>query len=71
MGIDYDAWLEQPYVEQADWEWACDSYMESSGYTEALEEWLAEHPDKDEKAFQNSSLFETLVEKFVEDGGDY
>lgn len=63
MGIDYDAWLEQPYQDQADWELAVEQFKDTIEYEDALDEWLKENPDSDEETFLNSLIFESLVEK--------
>lgn len=70
MGIDYDAWLEQPYQEQyaleALYENAADIYAEGE-YESDLDAWLAENPDKDEQDFQQTEFYNSVLDGIVED----
>lgn len=52
MGIDYDAWLEQPYQDECDAQEAYDraeeQFRDSDSYWESYEEWLKTNEGKQE-----------------------
>lgn len=70
MGIDYDAWLQQPYEEQAEWESLCEQYIESKQYADDLTEWLDEHPGETEEDYQESYAFENAVRSMADGFND-
>jgi hypothetical protein len=69
MGIDYDAWLEQPYQEQYEWDELCERYEESGSYEDDLAEWLAdpENEGLTEEDWRDSSNFASCVECWASD----
>lgn len=75
MGIDYDAWLEKPYREQAEGEQRYEAeftkYIVSEMYIEDLAEWLKEDgAGKTEEDFRKSKWFETCLDYFSGENSD-
>lgn len=70
MGLDYDAWLEQPYQDECkatdDYDDACEVYNDTDSYWERLDEFLKDNPGLDEDAWRNSSDYESAVASYWE-----
>lgn len=72
MGIDYDAWLEQPYQDmyaaEERWERAEEEYRGSDRYNEDYEEWLLDegNENKSKKDYDGSGRYEQAVESYME-----
>ena len=72
MGIDYDAWLEQPYQDMCEaeerWEEAEEAYRGSDQYNEDYEEWLLDegNENKSKKDYDGSTRYEQAVESYME-----
>ena len=75
-GVNYDAWLEQPYQEMMDrtekYEQACDSYEESEAFARDYKEWvLGREYTSDEEVFtvddyRDSAEYEDAVIEYME-----
>jgi len=68
MGVDYDAWLEQPYQDECDAQEAYDraeeQFRDSDSYWESYEEWLETNEGKNEADWGETTDYMKSVESY-------
>jgi len=68
MGVDYDAWLEQPYQDECDAQEAYDraeeQFRDSDSYWESYEEWLETNEGKNEADWGQTTDYVKSVESY-------
>ena len=68
MGVDYDAWLEEPYQDECEaadaYDEAEESFRESDYYAEGFSDWLQTNQGKSEEDWELTSDYVNRVESF-------